>query len=127
MNAKVVRLEIYTWQGTSIGAIHYYAELHSWDFNDKRGRSVGDLGRLERPLNAHDAAKINEQLRQTYSDKYYEMYKVQPGEMDYRFETREQALEEALKQWLVIFPDAEALVDYKDDTKVYATAQNERR
>jgi len=120
---RVVRLEIYTWQGMPLGAIHYYAELHSWDFDDKRGR--GTMGRLERPLNAREAAKINKQLRQDYSDKLYELYEVQPGEMDYRFETKEQALEEALKQWLVIFPDAEVLVDYSDDTKVYASVQKD--
>lgn len=116
MKTKAVRVEVYSWQGYSVGATHYYVDLHSWDINDRRS-----VRRLQRRLTTHDAAKINDKLRHEYAPDYYELYKVEPGEKDYRYDTAEQALDEALKQWRTIFPDAECLVDYKDPRKVYAT------
>jgi len=112
---KIVKLEIYTWQGISLGATHYYVELHSWISGDRRSNS-----RLSRKLSKREAGRLNEMLRLSYSEKSYELYKVKPGDMDWRFETYQQALSEALKQWKIIFPEADKLVDYNNENKVYA-------
>lgn len=91
---KTYTLDVYSWAGLSLGAIHFYGEIH-----DPEGRMVSE-GRLKRPLSEDDAKLINLRLHLTYREDYYEMYKVRPGEIDHRFNREKDVIDEAIKQFL---------------------------
>lgn len=109
-------LNVETWAGLSVGATHYYGELR----NDK-GELVGEtfMHYIAKILTTRDAQKINKKIKWDYSSKYYEMYKVSPREIDYRFETRDDVIKEAKKQFLKIANAGDILVDYNDKKIVY--------
>jgi hypothetical protein len=60
-----------------------------------------------------------------YNDELCKLYHVKPGTTSEGFDTVENAIAEAVKQWLEYAPDGSVLVDYKDDNKVYARSKGE--
>lgn len=88
---KLVTFNIYSWMGLSAGAVHYYCDLIPL-YGDKR-----IISQMKRKLSEHEAAQINERLRFVYAYEFYLKYRVSPGELDYRFETKEQALAAAIQ------------------------------
>jgi hypothetical protein len=110
-------LNIETWAGLSVGATHYYGELK----NDKR-ELVGDIFMhwMSKKLTVRDAQKINKKFKWEYSDEYYKMVKVKPGEIDYRFETEEDVIKAAKKQFLKIANVGDRLIDNNHKEIIYA-------
>jgi hypothetical protein len=115
IDKNTMQLEIYSWMGLSLGAIHFYAELHN-----SEGHS---FGRLQHVLSENNVIKNNSKLRQMYSDSFYELYKVTVGEFGDGFDTKEEAIEEAIRQWSLLYPNSTLLVDYNNNKLIYAKRQ----
>lgn len=112
-------MSVYSWGGTSIGATHYYAEIY-----DPDGRSKGNIKHYMTPA---EATAVNNKNKRMYIDEIARLYRVKPGQETEGFETREDAIAEAVKQWLEYAPIGSKLIDHKDnmcksnrDIKVYA-------
>ena len=106
-------LEVYSWSGYSIGAIHYYADLTNYE------KKIF-LRRIERPLTQRMAENINKRLKFTYAEEYYNLYKVHQGEMDYRFDDKESATLAGIEKFMELADYGDILVDYDDKMKVLA-------
>jgi hypothetical protein len=102
-----VELEVYSWAGLSIGAIHFYGEFHQ-TYGEYSQRK--NLGRIQRKLSKSNAASINKRMRLVYSEEMAKFYSVEPGEMDNRFDREDQVISVAKKQWKKLYPDADRLI-----------------
>ncbi len=82
---QIAHLDITSWRGISIGAVHWYAELIIDDANEKYGwKRV----KLERPLTSVESKAMNiEKKRQGYRSFNY-----QSGDLTEGFNTREEAI-----------------------------------
>lgn len=111
-------LDIYSWQGVSLGATHYYAEIRDPDYRSK--------GNIKHKMTKAEASAVNKKNRLMYNDDVASMYRVSPGDETEGFDTKEDAIAEAVRQWLEYAPAGSRLVDYKGDMrgscdiKVYA-------
>jgi len=112
-------LDIYSWEGMSIGATHYYAEIRDPDFRSK--------GNVKHKMTIAEATAVNKKNRRMYNDELYELYMATPGDETEGFDTKEDAITEAVKQWLEYAPAGSKLIDHKDkmyksknDVRVYA-------
>ena len=92
---RIVYLHITTWQGISLGAIHYYGKLHGG------GREV----KLQHPLTAEQAAQVN---KSAFAEGMAFGFKV--GEMYHGFDDRQEIIRLARSTWREHFPDADVLV-----------------
>ena len=93
---NVVYLRIYTWQGMSLGAQHWYAEL------DMRGASAV---KVKGPLTQQHATIVNKDLRrQGYSMRYKRGY-MYDGFLEW-----EEAANRGIEQWQEVFPGTDVLL-----------------
>lgn len=90
---KTFILEITTWAGVSLGAEHYYGCI-----KDTSGDNRLKDEKVMKPLTAHEAAKLNKK-------DHYMSGSNKPGDLDPRFETREQVIKWALKWFRENHPD----------------------
>jgi hypothetical protein len=94
INHKVVHLDISSWRGISIGAVHFYGKL-IWD--DKTEKySVGTL-ELKRPMTAKEAL-----LRNKADEKRI----IKPGVSTYQFNTEADVLRYGIKAFNQKFKDS---------------------
>lgn len=88
-NNALVHAEVSTWQGISIGAVHYYVTLKCGDKEVE----------LECVLTERHAARLNKEARQMgYAMKYA------PGGKYRGFLEREEAIAAAVAEWRGCFP-----------------------
>lgn len=97
MNDKVAYLRVYTWQGMSLGAQHWYADL------DMRGASKV---KVEAPLTQHHATLLNKEARRSG----YRAVLYKRGEMYGGFLRRADAIRHGMKQWPEAFPGTTVLL-----------------
>jgi len=87
---------IYTWQGMSIGAIHYYAELRCGDA----------IVKATAKLTERHAAYLNEENRRRgYKTRFY-----YPGKEYGGFLERQEAVDAAIATYKAHFPQARCLL-----------------
>jgi len=94
---KVIHLEITTWAGMSIGAIHYYGKLVGEDEQGEYKKVE-----VEKGMTAREARAMNK------LDGTRGLYKA--GSTTSRFDRREQVIERALEIWKDHFPEGEILL-----------------
>ena len=94
---KVVYLDITTWQGSSVGAVHWYGEL-----KQKGQRPIT----LEAPLSTSHATYVNKQAQRRGLGIPYE-----PGDMYSGFMEREHVIGLARACWKIVYPDAVLLLE----------------
>jgi hypothetical protein len=99
-----IELDVYTWEGMSLGATHYYGDLRQL-YGDKR-KSYTEI---KHKLSAKDAASINKKMRDII-EEFGDYMAVQPGEMDYRYDTKEDVIDTAKLIWKELYPDADRLI-----------------
>jgi hypothetical protein len=95
-----VFIEITTWMGMSLGAIHYYGELKGYKSEDE-GSRIGIV--LEHGLTQREATVLNKA-----GDFHYALYKK--GAMYRGFSSKEEIIELGLKVWKEYFPNATILI-----------------
>jgi len=92
----IINLHITTYQGISLGAEHYYAELIGED------KTV----ELQDILTIRQATRLNKKHRASG----YNWNMHSPGDKFSGFDTKDDAIKEGIKEWLNHFPDARFLV-----------------
>jgi hypothetical protein len=96
---KVVILDVSSYAGSSIGAVHTYGQLiHTMDNNRKKVT-------VERPMTAAEAKTENKKDR----DRGFEMMH-KPGQITSRLRDEEDVIEVALGMWEEHFPYAQVLL-----------------
>ena len=103
-------LEIQSWAGLSIGATHYYGAIRDEEY-ERVGTKI--MNWMARKLTSTEAGSINAKLEWNYSPEYYQYSKVNAGDLDYRFDTKEEVLECAKKEFLSFAESSDRLLDYK--------------
>ena len=88
----IAHLEISTYQGISIGAIHWYAKLKIEDESEKWGSKSIEI---ERKMSAKEAKIANKELqaRGFLSDRY------KPGSLTNGFNTEEDAIQAGIQKF----------------------------
>jgi hypothetical protein len=99
----IVYLQISTWRGISIGAVHYYGKL--------AGRVDGTYteSQLYRTLTRAQAALMNKQRREEFPGEH-EPIKYKAGKLTKSFESETEIVELATERWQIHFPHATVLV-----------------
>jgi len=95
-NGVIAYIDVYTWQGMSIGAIHYYAKLTCGSENVE----------LKGKLTQRHATYLNKENRQRGYD--WDMYK--PGDVYGGFVERQEAIDLAIKTFKHHFKQARCLL-----------------
>lgn len=100
---KIVILQLSSWRGISIGAIHFYANLHYEDENEKH-----QTIELKRLLSKKEVLELNKEDRRRYPT-CYTRYKV--GEEYQGFWTEEDAKETAINYVKEKMPEVDVLIN----------------
>lgn len=101
-NDIIAYAHIYSWQGTSVGAIHYYCELRCGSRSEK----------ATAPLTERHATYLNkENRRRGYKGRFYHTGKEYDG-----FLERDEAVAAALSTYKVFFPQARCLLEGRHST-----------
>jgi len=93
---KVAYLRIYTWQGMSLGAQHWYAEL------DMRDASAV---KVKGPLTQRHATILNKDLQRRGYSMRYKRGTMYDGFLDW-----EEAANRGIEQWQEVFPGTTILL-----------------
>jgi len=93
-----VYLQITSWAGVSIGAEHSYGELCG--YNGKEDQTI----ELKKALTREDARLLNKK-----DSTYGRLWKE--GELTKRFNTEEEIIKIAKKEWKKHFPQAKVLIE----------------
>lgn len=91
--SKVIYLDIKTWMGYSVGAEHYMGTLRCYE----PYKTV----EMQNKLTSRQAKTINKKTRTNL---------WQAGTMDERFESEDEIIEQARKEYKTHFPDAKILI-----------------
>lgn len=94
-NGKIVYLEITTWIGVSLGAMHFYGELVGY-IDDEYTKVE-----LKRKLTSAAVKELHE----------YGWSSVRAGDLFHGFDTRDDIRDEALATWQEHFPAALVLLE----------------
>lgn len=99
---NIVNLEISSWRGTSIGAVHYYGTLvcHHPEYREVE---------LRRSLTAEDA-KILTKLHNNGLLYGVEVYRYKKGDLVNSFDTQEEIIAMAKKVYKHLFPGKNVLL-----------------
>lgn len=100
MKSKVVYLDISTWRGRSIGATHYYAELHP--SNRYGWNSTDESVNLYRTLTAKTAREENDKSGRKFMSK---------GDEARGWNSKNAIRKYALKEYKKLYPEAEFLLE----------------
>lgn len=92
----IINLHITSWQGVSLGAEHYYAELQGPDETGYKKVELHDI------LTSRQAARLNK--------KNGERSLYRAGERHKCFDTEDDAIQAGIREWKTHFPDATYLV-----------------
>lgn len=102
---KIVHLEITSWRGLSLGAIHYYGEL----IGHKREKYT--TIKLEQKCTRKAAIEENKKAREMGLPG-----RTRPGELTNQFDSKEQLRKFAIKHWKEHFPKAVILIEGNSST-----------
>ena len=96
---KIVTLRI-TWWGVSLGGTHFTGEIRGADGIEPHGKSF----EIQRPMTGKEAKALNKKDETRGGG-----FRWKPGTVSGRFDTEEQLIAVARKQWRGAFPQAEVL------------------
>lgn len=99
----IVCLEISSWRGISIGAMHYYGKIVGYKDNEYHHAT------LTRKLSAYVAAEMNRHHRKEFPYEH-DPYRYRAGQTTECFDTRQQIISLAKRCWLTHFPKAHVLM-----------------
>lgn len=88
----VVHLDVSTWQGISIGAVHYYVSVYYETPTERYGLKIIEL---ERPLSQDEAKRMNKEAR----ERGYLSNMYTAGDMTEGFDTEAQAVAAGIKYY----------------------------
>ena len=103
VNNDTVFLEITSFVGFSVGASHFYAHITGYDENNKYKRIE-----LSRILTDETAIEYNR--RENRRRGLTTNYTYKPGMKVNGFDTRDEAINQARKDFKIFFPEAKKLI-----------------
>ena len=109
-----VRLYIWSWMEiSSYGATHWYGQfMYDGELSDK----------IQHKATKKFAASYNKKCRWYYDAKAAELYSIKAGDMTACFDTQEDVIKMAKKQWRELYPNATRLVNDETDEVLDAKA-----